>query len=151
MTKTCKRCNQSKPLNCFGTGKRYKDGLKNWCKECYRGYQHEYRQKNSKSFRAKQREYRQRPEVQKRKYYLNQAPNPRHQKEAGNAVKRAIYNGILIPQPCEVCGDQRVDAHHDDYSEPLNVRWLCRIHHIEHHKSQKKSRFLGNRKRRHDK
>lgn len=28
--------------------------------------------------------------------------------------------------PCEVCGtDERVHAHHHDYSRPLDVRWLC--------------------------
>jgi hypothetical protein len=27
------------------------------------------------------------------------------------------------------CGEPRVDAHHDDYARPLDVRWLCRPHH----------------------
>lgn len=45
--------------------------------------------------------------------------------------------GILIPQSCEVCEtDKDVHAHHDDYSKPLDVRWLCRKHHNEHHKQQ---------------
>ncbi|MFC3331681.1 hypothetical protein ACFOEM_04310 [Paenalcaligenes hominis] len=34
---------------------------------------------------------------------------------------------------CEVCGKSKVDAHHDDYSKPLEVRWLCREHHMQHH------------------
>ncbi|WP_218650451.1 hypothetical protein [Brevundimonas sp. P7753] len=34
---------------------------------------------------------------------------------------------------CEVCSATRVDAHHDDYSRPLDVRWLCRAHHMEVH------------------
>lgn len=48
---------------------------------------------------------------------------------------RAINQGILIKQPCEKCGKVKVDAHHDDYSKPLDVRWLCRKHHLEHHRT----------------
>ena len=48
---------------------------------------------------------------------------------------RAIGTGILIRQPCEVCGLEKVDAHHDDYTKPLEVRWLCRKHHNRHHKN----------------
>ncbi|KAB2716983.1 MULTISPECIES: hypothetical protein [Brucella/Ochrobactrum group] len=49
------------------------------------------------------------------------------------AVQRALATGALIKQPCEVCGSRIVDAHHDDYSEPLAVRWLCRQHHTRLH------------------
>jgi hypothetical protein len=54
-------------------------------------------------------------------------------KRAGAAVQTAIYQGRLVRQPCEICGKQRVDAHHDDYSRPLDVRWLCRSHHKQLH------------------
>lgn len=54
---------------------------------------------------------------------------------AHDAVETAIANGSLVRQPCERCGAIRVDAHHDDYSKPLSVRWLCRGHHLEHHRS----------------
>ena len=41
---------------------------------------------------------------------------------------------IILRQPCEVCGGTvKVDAHHDDYGKPLEVRWLCRSHHNKHH------------------
>lgn len=43
---------------------------------------------------------------------------------------RAIQSGELVRQPCEKCGAAKVEAHHDDYSKPLAVRWLCRLHHI---------------------
>jgi hypothetical protein len=36
----------------------------------------------------------------------------------------------LVPQPCEVCGATKVEKHHPDYSKPLEVRWLCREHHL---------------------
>lgn len=45
---------------------------------------------------------------------------------------------ILVPSPCEVCGaTQRVEAHHDDYDRPLDVRWLCHKHHYEWHREHK--------------
>lgn len=59
-----------------------------------------------------------------------------------NITEKALQRGILKRQPCEVCGangafsDGRseVQAHHDDYNKPLEVRWLCQKHHHEWHK-----------------
>lgn len=48
-------------------------------------------------------------------------------------VQKALKNGTISKQPCEVCGSRVVDAHHDDYSQPLKVRWLCRQHHTRLH------------------
>jgi hypothetical protein len=51
---------------------------------------------------------------------------------------KAIEAGILIRKPCEVCNTEiDVQAHHDDYYKPLDVRWLCRKHHREHHLNEK--------------
>lgn len=63
------------------------------------------------------------------------------QRAAIAKVGKAIRRGKLVPKPCEVCGangkarDGRraVHAHHDDYSKPLDVRWLCKKHHDEFH------------------
>lgn len=53
---------------------------------------------------------------------------------AHTAVSKALSAGRLVRQPCEVCASaDDVQAHHDNYSEPLSVRWLCRRHHISHH------------------
>jgi len=49
------------------------------------------------------------------------------------AVGNALRNGRLTRKPCEKCG-ARAQAHHDDYSKPLDVRWLCTKHHAEWHK-----------------
>ena len=62
---------------------------------------------------------------------------PQEVHAAHDAVESAIAKGALVRQPCEVCGAERVDAHHDDYSKPLDVRWLCRGHHLKHHRSSK--------------
>lgn len=47
---------------------------------------------------------------------------------AYDKVNHAIKTGRLVPQPCEVCtidNQQNVVAHHQDYSKPLDVNWLC--------------------------
>jgi hypothetical protein len=51
---------------------------------------------------------------------------------AQEAVSAAVRAGRLVRQPCEKCG-AKAHAHHDDYSKPLDVRWLCPKHHTEHH------------------
>lgn len=48
-------------------------------------------------------------------------------------VQRALKSGVLSKQDCEVCGNLQTDAHHDDYGDPLRVRWLCRQHHTRLH------------------
>jgi hypothetical protein len=55
------------------------------------------------------------------------------QKRAQNLVSAALRRNQITRQPCEICGSIKVEAHHDDYSKPLEVRWLCRVHHEEHH------------------
>lgn len=52
---------------------------------------------------------------------------------AHRKMRNAIRNGILIRMPCEVCGEEKTEGHHDDYSLPLSVRWLCKKHHLEVH------------------
>jgi hypothetical protein len=49
------------------------------------------------------------------------------------AVHNAVARGTLKKEPCEVCGDVRVQAHHEDYSKPLDVAWLCVRHHRPRH------------------
>lgn len=55
-------------------------------------------------------------------------------------VQNALRFNKLSKQLCEKCGSNKVQAHHDDYSKPLEVRWLCAIHHKEVHHPLKKAR-----------
>jgi hypothetical protein len=54
---------------------------------------------------------------------------------AHDAVKWALSTSKLTrPDHCSVCGkDCKPEGHHDDYSKPLDVRWLCRACHFAHH------------------
>lgn len=44
---------------------------------------------------------------------------------ARSRVHYAVLTGKLTPQPCERCGKTPTQAHHDDHSKPLEIRWLC--------------------------
>lgn len=46
------------------------------------------------------------------------------------AAKRA---GVISPEPCEICGAEKAEAHHPDYDRPGDVQWLCRKHHQQLH------------------
>ena len=62
-----------------------------------------------------------------------QAKNP-HKLRAHGLLAKAIDRGNVKPQPCEVCGTrENVHAHHKDYSRPLDVSWLCALHHFDDH------------------
>jgi ribosomal protein S27AE len=52
---------------------------------------------------------------------------------ARQAVLMAVRSGRLKKESCAACGETKVHAHHDDYSRPLDVRWLCEAHHRELH------------------
>lgn len=80
---------------------------------------HKRREWNNAWFKEHGHEYRQRT-----------APKIAARYELNKAVKR----GEIERQPCEECGTtEQVQAHHEDYDKPLDVRWLCRTHHTEVH------------------
>jgi hypothetical protein len=90
-----------------------------YCNPCKRQYHAAWVEKN-----------RERVKELKRDWYEK---NPlRH--SAREKYRGALRSGLLVRQPCEVCGDEKVDGHHDDYTKPLEVRWLCRKHHLEYHR-----------------
>ena len=53
--------------------------------------------------------------------------------KARRSLNYAVQMHRVIRQPCEVCGDKKSAGHHDDYKQPLNVRWFCREHHGMYH------------------
>ena len=57
--------------------------------------------------------------------------------KALNAVNNAVRDKTLTRLPCEICGEIKAQGHHDDYTKPLDVRWLCVTHHAAHHKTER--------------
>jgi hypothetical protein len=55
------------------------------------------------------------------------------QDSAHRQVAQALKRGTLKKEPCRVCGAHPAEAHHADYSKPLEVQWLCSPHHRAEH------------------
>jgi len=134
-TKRCFKCMQEKHLSDFYRHPMMGDGHLGKCKECTKKDVSENYRKNRKHYITYERKREQDPERRaKKKVYGTtlRARNP-IKARAWNLTGCAIKSGLLVRQPCEVCGHSPVEAHHGDYSKPLDVRWLCRTHHLEQH------------------
>ena len=89
-------------------------------------------------------EYREYERERARRYYQTQSGKSAIKKaterwssnnpEATRAHWKARH--YLIKKPCIVCNTtQNIHKHHDNYNQPLDVIYLCALHHKERHKS----------------
>ena len=53
-------------------------------------------------------------------------------------VAESVKWGRMNRLPCSVCGDSQSHAHHEDYSRPFDVVWLCPKHHSQRHRQLNK-------------
>jgi hypothetical protein len=53
---------------------------------------------------------------------------------ANVALGNAVRDGRVLKGTCLVCGEEKSQGHHFDYSRPLEVVWLCVHHHAAVHK-----------------
>lgn len=45
-----------------------------------------------------------------------------------------LRRGKIQREPCVDCGCDEAEMHHEDYSKPLEVVWLCRDCHLDRHR-----------------
>jgi len=128
--KRCFKCGQVKCLSEFYKHKQMADGHLNKCKECTKSDVHEYREKNIDRIRVYDRSRGNRQGYGYVAEYRLRYPN---KYRAHSMINYAIRSGNIFPERCELCDRTDTHAHHDDYLKPLNVRWLCPIHHKEWH------------------
>ena len=107
MKKDCSVCGKSKMVLEFNLDKYGRDGIRAQCKIC---------------------QY----EVSTKRYHLQ-----RTKVSAKWKAKEAKKRGLLkSPVFCEQCkGEEPLDMHHPNYSEPLAVVWLCRKCHSSRHRA----------------
>lgn len=80
------------------------------------------------------RECRNAYEKENRKLYSELSEKEKFKSNVRRKTNMRVQRGLLVRKPCEVCNEIKVQAHHDDYRKPYDVRWLCRPHHLEFHK-----------------
>tara|TARA_R110000868_G_C10908442_1_gene764782 strand:+ start:580 stop:996 length:417 start_codon:yes stop_codon:yes gene_type:complete len=129
--KKCFKCGVEQPRSEFYRHPQMGDGLLGKCKACTKWDVTENRDGKLETVREYDRK-----RGNRQTYEWKQKYSATHPVEiaARKAVRSAVVAGRLVKQPCEVCGaTYRIHGHHDDYSKPLDVRWLCAKHHRQHH------------------
>lgn len=133
--KICFKCGIKKLLDYFYFQKRMSDGYLNKCKECTK---QDVRENYSDNFDHYKDYEEARFATPERKAYVtikqreHRAKNPEKYK-ARTAVSNAVRDKRLFKKPCEECDNEIAQAHHEDYSKQLEVKWLCfECHRKEH-------------------
>jgi hypothetical protein len=132
--KTCFKCNTLKPLTEFYVHAQMGDGYLNKCKSCTKRDVAEHRAANIEKIREYDRARSDLPHRVALRYAIVSrwiAENP-ERRQAQKEVRKAVMSGQLEKWPCMECGAD-AEAHHPDYSNPLAVVWLCKIHHRRAH------------------
>ena len=108
--RVCNKCRESKPVSAFPLNRTRREGIGYTCKVCHVIHYHADKAKMKREFA---------------KY--------RKSKLVVSAANRALQRGEIDRAGCETCGEAG-QMHHDDYDQPLVVRWLCRQHHADWHR-----------------
>ena len=130
MSKVCFKCGEVKHLSEFYKHKQMRDGHLNKCKSCSKSDSTSNRLDNIEKVRKYDRDRGNRQDIEYLKGW--RVSNPKKYK-AHNMVNNQIRAGNLHRKPCEICNEGKTVAHHDNYDQPLNVRWLCQAHHKQWH------------------
>lgn len=125
--KECFKCRRVLPLDEFYKHPKMADGYLGKCKDCTRKDVHENYCKRREQYAEYDRNRYQEP--RRHEYVIAQAKrhkrlNPNKAK-ARELVAKAIRSGRITRDPCQFCGNPKSQAHHHDYSKPLDVIWAC--------------------------
>jgi hypothetical protein len=132
MDKLCRICKETKSIRDFYKNTKASDGYEGRCKLCARANIAAARAANIEHYRAFDRARSVEPKRRAASYARGRTYRTRQQPlkyAAYVAVSNAVRDGRLIRKPCEQCSTPKAGAHHDDYTKPLDVRWLCKLCH----------------------
>ena len=150
MEKQCRRCLEVKSIDNFYVHPNMEDGHLNICKACKTKDQKDLYYKDVEASRLKERirgrtEHKKailkkshsKPEMRE-KLIINKKRWADANKDKRKAQWKAIHSvksgKIERKELCEDCGDKAFAMHHEDYSKPLDVVWLCTGCHGKRHR-----------------
>jgi hypothetical protein len=74
------------------------------------------------------------PEKCRGYYEKYRAQNPEKAAAMWEVWNAKVRGKLVEPKCCADCGEAaKLDAHHEDYSKPLDVVWICRTCHAARH------------------
>ncbi len=134
--KTCFKCGIKKSLTEFYAHPRMKDGHLNKCKECNKRDVIENRDKKLDYYRSYDLERSKTPERIKLGLLSSKRRTIKYpEKRSAHAkARQAFLSGKITKKDCEHCGNVKTEMHHNDYSKPLDVMWLCKLCHESWHR-----------------
>lgn len=118
--RNCVTCSQDKPLDSFRKIGRIKPTYSETCLDCL-GLKH----RANKLLIARK--------ARTQKWYHENPQKVSAQRKVGYALKIGRIKKALSCQRCG-CLDRKLVAHHDDYSKPLDIRWVCTPCHMIIHR-----------------
>ena len=119
--KRCSRCREVKPVEEFFRNAARHDGLTSYCKVCFPEHAAYMRSQQSRGFKHNKARY-----VRGRR---RTDPGFRRKDDVRNFTRLAVRLGLITRHSCSACGNPNTEAHHTDYTKPLEVQWLCKEHH----------------------
>lgn len=132
----CIGCHSLFPRECFYDDRFVKRGFKCRCEACYA----DASSRREKTYRPKA--IKNRREIYKHRWRVQGDRREPLKVRAGQILNYCVRAGkITKPNNCADCGvvGARLDGHHEDYSKPLDVIWLCRPCHGKRHRKYDKN------------
>lgn len=126
----CSKCGIDKPEDDFGWSNIKLGKRQDICRACFSLYNKQRYQEKKEKIKADVKKYREEnPEKVFQMRLAKALAEPSH-KRAYKVVESALKAGVLVnPQKCSICGceppEHRIEAHHADYTKPLDVIWVC--------------------------
>lgn len=129
-TKICAECGRDLPLTEYNKHTKSKDGLQQRCRECFSRYNKIRYQENKDKVKAAVKKYREENPDKVYRMRVARCEKAPTRMNANKVIESAVKSGVVEnPGVCFGCGckagEHRIEAHHHDYSKPLDVVWLC--------------------------